>query len=92
MNPFTVCGRCRHILSSIVQRQCLLICRFFALNAFLALGCMGKGEIGHIRTAAESKFCAGRMGSEAQSQVLAHPEHHLDTDTGHQRQGRSLPD
>lgn len=25
--------------------------------------CVGRGEIGHIRTAAESKFCAGRMGS-----------------------------
>lgn len=54
--------------------------------------CMGKGEIGHIKTAGESKFCAGRMGSRAQSQALGHSEHHLDTYTGHQRQGRSLPD
>lgn len=44
VNPFTVWARYRHILSSIVQRQSLLICRFYALNAFSALSCLhGEG-------------------------------------------------
>lgn len=62
VNPFTVWGRCHHILSSIVPRQCLLICRFFALNAFSALGSL-HGEGGELLVRASFVLKDGEWGT-----------------------------
>lgn len=53
--------RCSHILSSIVQNLCFYL-QSFGLKCLLS-SLHGEGEIGHIKIAGESRFCAGRTRS-----------------------------